>query len=273
MIPPPIAATGPHSFADSHARIFFMSQIVSLSTTRRAVIAMLDYAKAIPTVPVARRMDLAPLMAARAQSAQPPSWSAIFMRAYGITSMKLNQLRRCWLSWPYPRLYEHPSSECAVAVDREWEGERAVFYNRVCAPETLSLDNIHNHLTRLQTEDIRTLSAFRSLLRFGKLPRLLQKMIMKWKLDVSGPRHVRAMGTFGLTNYGMLGAESLHPIGPQATVLTLGPISPKGEITVKLIYDHRIFDGGYIARSLKHLEEVLHTSILGELRQLSRQAA
>lgn len=250
-----------------------MSRIIRLSTNRRAVNAMLRYAKPIPTVPVARRMELAPLVAARAQLPQPPSWSAIFMRAYGLTCVEQHQLRRCWLDWPYARLYEHPTSVCAVAVEREWEGERGVFYDRIRAPEEQSLEAIQGHLTRLQTAEIRSIGSFRALLRFGKLPGFLQRMVLSWKLGFSGPRQVKYMGTFGLTNYGMLGAESLHPIGTQPTVMTLGPMSARGEVTVKLVYDHRIFDGSYIARSLRRLDEVLQTKILAELTEPIRQAA
>ena len=105
------------------------------------------------------------------------------------------------------------------------------------------------------------------------MPTLLQRFFLWQKLDLSGPRRVKYIGTFGLTNYGMLGAESLHPRGPQTTVLTLGPIRPAGETTVKLVYDHRVTDGGYVARSLNYLEEVLHSSVLDELRLRPRLAA
>jgi pyruvate/2-oxoglutarate dehydrogenase complex dihydrolipoamide acyltransferase (E2) component len=93
------------------------------------------------------------------------------------------------------------------------------------------------------------------------------------KLDISGKQRAKYIGTFGFTNYGMLGAESLHPLGPTTTVMTLSPISPDGDVTVKLVYDHRVLDGSYVARSLAHLQEVLHQTILPELQGNSSDVA
>ena len=36
---------------------------------------------------------------------------------------------------------------------------------------------------------------------------------------------------------------------------------------VKLIYDHRVLDGAYVARRLRDVEEVLNGPILDELRE------
>jgi hypothetical protein len=72
-----------------------------------------------------------------------------------------------------------------------------------------------------------------------------------------------------LSSYGNLGAENLHPISPLSTTLTYGPIDPStGRVVVKLIYDHRVLDGAYIARRLRDIEDVLKTSIRDELRDL-----
>jgi hypothetical protein len=50
------------------------------------------------------------------------------------------------------------------------------------------------------------------------------------------------------------------------TTLTFGPIAPNGEVTIKLIYDHRVLDGAYVARRLRDIENMLNTEILQELR-------
>lgn len=235
--------------------------------------AMLDHARRIPTVPVARRMNLQDLQIARTQVAQAPSWSALFIRAYSQTCAQYHELRRSMLTWPYPRLYEHDTSVCAFAVEREWQGRPEVFYRLMRAPEKCDLDEVQQKITDVQTGDVEKIGAFRNVLRFGKLPYFLQRLFLRIKLDMSGPRRVKYMGTFGFSNYGMLGAESIHPLGPQTTVMTLGPMSPRGEITVKLVYDHRVLDGSYIARALNHLEDVLHTSIATELNSRIRRSA
>jgi hypothetical protein len=235
--------------------------------------AMLAHARKIPSIPVVRPMNLAPLAQARGQAADPVSWSAVFIRAYALVCAEVPDLRRVWISWPTPHLHEHPHTVCAVAVERDWQGEKVVLMGRLRSPESASLSTLQGHLRDLQTAPVWSVSAFRNSLRFGGLPTLLQRLVLWNKLDVSGERHVKYVGTFGMTNYGMLGAESLHPLGPQATVLTLSPIRPGGEVNVKLVYDHRVLDGRTIARSLARLEDVLHGPILAELRQGARRAA
>jgi hypothetical protein len=73
-----------------------------------------------------------------------------------------------------------------------------------------------------------------------------------------------------VSSYGSLGAEQLHPIAPYTTLLTFGPVSPAGDVVVKLIYDHRVMDGRLVARCLGHLEHVFHTQILDELKDMDR---
>lgn len=246
---------------------------IPISAARRAMTAMLGYARKIPSIPVVRPLNLAALIQARRHAGEPVSWSSVFIRAYGIVCSQVPELRRVWISWPRPYLYEHPHSVCAVAIQRDWEGEKVVLKGLIRSPEATSLTTIHGHLRELQTAPVWSVSSYRSSLRFGQLPTLLQRLVLWNKLDVSGERHVKYIGTFGMTNYGMLGAESLHPLGPQSTVLTLSPIRPNGDVNVKLVYDHRILDGGTIARGLACLEDVLHGAILTELRQSVRQAA
>jgi hypothetical protein len=86
-------------------------------------------------------------------------------------------------------------------------------------------------------------------------------------LNISGFKRSKRFGTFGLSSYGALGAEQIHPISPLSTTLTYGPIDPStGRVIVKLIYDHRVLDGAYVARRLRDVEEVLNGVILQELR-------
>jgi hypothetical protein len=93
------------------------------------------------------------------------------------------------------------------------------------------------------------------------------RRLLWWStLNISGFKRAKRFGTFGLTSYGALGAESLHPISPLTTTLTFGPISPQGDVVVKLIYDHRVLDGAYIARRLKDIETTLKGAVLDELR-------
>ena len=59
-------------------------RMIRLSVPRRMVIDLLYFARAIPTVPVQKRMQLKPLMAARAACRERPRWTAIFTKAYAL---------------------------------------------------------------------------------------------------------------------------------------------------------------------------------------------
>ncbi|MBP3954110.1 hypothetical protein J8F10_02210 [Gemmata sp. G18] len=73
------------------------------------------------------------------------------------------------------------------------------------------------------------------------------------------------MGTFGVSVYSALGAESLHPLSPLTATLNYGVIGPDGRVPVRIVYDHRALDGGTVARTLARLEEVLNGDIYREL--------
>jgi hypothetical protein len=107
---------------------------------------------------------------------------------------------------------------------------------------------------------------YRQALRVSRAPRPIRRLLWWSTLNVSGFKRAKRFGTFGLTSYGALGAESLHPISPLTTTLTFGPISPAGDVVIKLIYDHRVLDGAYIARRLRDIEKTLHGPILDELK-------
>ena len=76
-------------------------------------------------------------------------------------------------------------------------------------------------------------------------------------------------GTFGVSVYSGLGAESLHPLSPLTATLTYGVIDPNGNVDVRLIYDHRVLDGADVARALGELEGVMNEEILQELREMA----
>jgi hypothetical protein len=76
-------------------------------------------------------------------------------------------------------------------------------------------------------------------------------------------------GTFGLTVYSGLGAESLHPLSPLTTTLTYGVIGADGTVDVRVVYDHRVLDGATVARALALLEAELTGAVCDELRALA----
>jgi hypothetical protein len=237
-----------------------------LSGPRKFIIDLVHYASQVPSIPVARTLDVGPLIEARRRHPLKPSWAALFMRAYAQVCAAHPPLRRAYLAFPWPRLYEHPISVCAMAFEREHEGEEGIFVGLFRAAENPTLGDLQAAVNWYKDTPPAEIGFYRQALRVSRLPRPLRRFLWWTTLNVSGFKRAKRFGTFGLSTYGSLGAESLHPISPLTTTLTYGPIDPEtGRVVLKLIYDHRVLDGAYIARRLEDLEQVLRGPILEEL--------
>jgi len=239
-----------------------------LSPARRFVGEIVRAARKVPSMPVARTMSVAAITPLRHALAARPSWTALLIKAYGLLCRERPPLRRAFVQWPTAHLYEHPCSVAAVSVEREWGGEPVVLGTRVTSPEDRAIPDIHAHLYRYKHAPILALEDFRASLFLGRLRQPLRGLVRWAALDVSGAQRARRLGTFLVSSYGSLGAEQLHPRSPLTTVLTFGPISANGTTVVKLVYDHRVLDGAYVARCLARLEEILQEDIRAELARL-----
>ena len=159
-----------------------------------------------------------------------------------------------------------PVDELRLAIERTYQGEEGVFVGIFRAPERQTLTQLQQAVAWYKNETLEKVGFYRMALRFSHAPTPIRRLLWWSTLNVSGYKRCKRFGTFGLSSYGALGAEQIHPISPLTTTLTYGPIDPAtGRVIVKLIYDHRVLDGAYIARRLRDIEEVMHGPILAEL--------
>jgi hypothetical protein len=236
-----------------------------LSLPRRLICDIVHFAHQVPSVPVERRMNLAALAAARQRAEPRPSWCAIFTKAYAFVAAARPELRRAYLSFPTPHLYEHPISVASVAIERRLGDEDAVFFAHLKHPERWGLRDLDAELRRLKEEPIERISSFRRALQISRLPQPLRRLVWWLGLNCWGRKRAHYLGTFGVSVYSGLGAQSLHPLSPLTTTLNYGVIDADGSVEVRLIYDHRVFDGATVARALQDLERVLTHEIVNEL--------
>jgi hypothetical protein len=247
---------------------------IPLSAPRRLICDLLHFARKIPSVPVQRWIDVSELAQARARLVDRPSWCAVLTKAYAVVAARLPPLRRAYFDFPGPRLYEHPYSIASVAVERTFQGEPAVFFGHLRCPDQQPLYELDDHLRRFKEAPVESIGGFRRALRVSRLPRPLRRLAWRVGLCVSGRMRARYMGTFGVSVYSALGAESLHPLSPLTTTLNYGVIGPDGRVPVRVVYDHRVMDGATVARALALLQEVLRGELLVELVETrTRQAA
>jgi hypothetical protein len=246
---------------------------IALSLPRRLITDLVYFARKVPTIPVQRRLNVSAVRDARAQLADRPSWSAIFLKAYGFVATAFPELRRAFLPCPWARLYEHPVNIASFAIERMYQGEPAVFFAHIRSPEEQGLHELDAEIRRHREEPIESFGLFRRALKMSRLPLPLRRLMWWIGLNQSGYKRAKRMGTFGLSVYSGLGAESLHPLSPLTTTLTYGVIADDGMVDARLVYDHRVMDGAVVARALACLERVLNQEILAELQLLKRRAA
>ncbi len=239
---------------------------LALSLPRRFVCDILHHARQVPSVPMQRRMRLAEVVAAREAASPRPGWCAIFTKAYAIVAAARPELRRAYIPFPWPHLYEHPSSSAAVGIERSFHGEHAVFFARIRNPNEWSLIDLDRHLRYLKETTIEDVGPFRQALKVSGYPRPVRRLIWWLGLNSSGRRRAKHFGTFGISVVAPLGAGSLHQISPLTTAINYGVLESDGSLDVRLTYDHRVMDGGSAARALGELEGVLGREIVSELR-------
>jgi hypothetical protein len=236
-----------------------------LSTPRRLIGDLLHFARQVPSVPVQRLMNLSDLVEARARAKRRVSWCAIFTKAFARTAALTPELRRSYLTFPWARLYEHPFSIASVAVERVYQGENAVLFAHLTAPESKTLFTLDERLRQYKTDPIESLVLFRRALVIGRLPVFVRRPGWWYALNAYGPWRAAVAGTFGVSVYSGLGAESLHPLSPLTSTLHYGVIQGDGGLPVRITYDHRVMDGATVARALSLLEDVLHQDVLPEV--------
>ncbi|MCX7699436.1 MAG: hypothetical protein N2039_01025 [Gemmataceae bacterium] len=245
-------------------------RVLPLSPPRRWISDLLSICRDIPLVPFERRMRLAEIAALRSDAGI--GWCAIFMKAMSLVSARRPELRRAWLSWPWPRLYQHERSIAMVAVERTWQGEPAVFFGRVESPEMRSLVDIQAHLSRLKTAPLREVREYRRLFRVARWPHPPRRWFWRLAHGSSGPLREKYFGTFGISVTAGLGASALALLSPTTTTLCYSPIEEDGSMCVRFIFDHRVLDGGPVARALVDLEEALTGDLSVELQEIALAA-
>jgi hypothetical protein len=245
---------------------------IPLSAPRRLVGDLMWLSIGVPRVTVQRRMNLPRLAGARKALHDRPSWTAIFLKAYGVLAQEVPELRRAFVKLPWPQLYEYPESVAAVAHEREVGGEKAVLLSRIKAPARRSISELTTFIREAQSKPIPEIRDFSRALRMAKVPVPIRRLLMWLGLNL-GRQRALYFGTFHLSVYSGLGAESFNPLSPLTTLLNYGSIDEQGLVDVRIIYDHRVMDGATVARALVRLEQILNGPVAEEVQSLARISA
>ncbi|PZM16418.1 hypothetical protein [Rhizobium tubonense] len=242
---------------------------IKLSASRRLVADLMRFSIGVPRVTVQRQMNLRPLLDARCLPDARPSWTVLFLKGYALLSQEIPDLRRAYIKFPRPQLYEHPASVASIAHEREHDGERVVLLSTINEPEQRSIPQLVTLIHAARSLPVLEIKEFRRSLELARAPAPVRWLIMWLGLNL-GRKRARYFGTFQLSVYSGLGAESLNPLTPLTTLLNYGPIGKDGSVAVRIHYDHRVMDGANVARALERFERILNGEVAGEVKSLAQ---
>jgi hypothetical protein len=238
---------------------------------RRLVADLMQASIRVPFVSLARPLNVRPLLEARALSAKPPGWAAIFVKAFSLVAKDEPVLRTLYAKWPWPSFYELPRSIAMVAIARVEDGQDCVLPQKVPAADELPLGEVDAQIRHARDAPVDAVPSFRKILRVTRLPLPLRRLI--WLIGLNfGRQRANFFGSFGVTSVAAYGLGELHALSPGPFILSYGVVGQDQTIDVVLRWDHRITDAALIAEALTRLEQVLNTEIAAELRGHRQQS-
>ena len=243
-----------------------------LSPFRRLVTDLMHFSGQVPSVAAERTMDLNPLIAARSGNSPRASWCVIFSKAFAILGRDYPELRRSYLKFPMPRLYEHPHNIVSLNVERRLPTETVVLYCLIRGPENRSLAEMDEIVRHHKEAPIETLRSYQRSVAMCRVPWPLRRFVWSASLNLSGRRRCHNFGTFGISSVAAQGAGLLH-LTPILTSTIHYGLFDQGRLNVRFSWDHRVMDGGTVARVLTDMEQILNREIVRELVGSLRKAA
>ncbi len=137
--------------------------IRKITIPRRLVADLMHASVRVPFVSLARPLNIRHLVEARAQSARPPGWAAIFVKAFALVAQGEPALRTLYVKWPYARLYELPRSIAMVTIARVEDGQDCVLLQKVNAPDEAPLTEVDAELRHAKEAPVDEVPAFRKM--------------------------------------------------------------------------------------------------------------
>jgi hypothetical protein len=246
---------------------------IPLSLPRRWMADLMAVSHGVPRVACVRRLCFADAVAARIRARRPASWTAMFAKAMGIVAVRRPELRRAYVSFPWPHFYQSTENFFTISVARDYFGEPAVFFGHLRSPERLTLPRLAEEFDLWKTAPVEEVRPFARLIRYSKMPWFIRRTAWRLAMSLSGRHRAKTFGTIGITTLGGANASIIQILAPTALTLSFGPIDDHGFAEVQLNFDHRVLDGLSAVQALGELEAAVNGPIAIELVETASLAA
>lgn len=241
-------------------------KIKSIGSDRALVLDLVRLAQKVPSFPVERWFEMGEVAEAREAVPRRISWVTLFAKAYALACRDTPELRRAYISFPWPRYFQSRYCVISVAVNRQLGDQERLFFGRLRWPEDKSLPEIQQELDGYVHGDVRKM--FRHQLRCSRVPRLLRRLGWWWRTNFVPSQRARRIGTGGMSVLASQGVRNgLHPCMLTSSISY--DALQDGRMWVTLQCDHRIVDGAVAARAINAMHDYMRTDILAELQSLS----
>jgi pyruvate/2-oxoglutarate dehydrogenase complex dihydrolipoamide acyltransferase (E2) component len=235
-----------------------------ISPYRRAVADLMHFSQQVPAVTAERRMDLSPLMAARAARPNRPSWTVLFSKAFGMLGRDHPCLRRAYLKCPWARFYEHPHNIAALNVERRLPDEDIVLFCLIRGPENRSLAEMDAMVKHHRDTPVEQLRCYQRSSRMGRVPWPFRRLSWWAAVNMFGRRRCHNFGTFSVSSIASQGAGLLTVVPLLTSAIHYGMFEGS-MLPMRLTFDHRVMDGAAVARILVDFERMLNVELVKEL--------
>ncbi len=236
----------------------------TVTADRSLVLDLLYFSRKVPSFSVERWFDVAEIAEARCLLAQRISWAAMFIKAMGLASRDVPELRQFYLPYPWPRIHQTVYSVISLSINRVVDGADRLFWGRFQCPERTPLLDIQAQLSRFQFEDPRVV--FKRQFLLAKLPMPLRRVGWWWRLFCDPGQRARRLGSASISTLSSQGVlNRTHPNLLTAS-LDYGPLQADGRMWITLLCDHRVLDGVTAARAVNAINSNLCERVLRELR-------
>src|SRR5438552_1042422 len=138
-----------------------LGRSIPLSLGRRIMDDFLYAGMQMPLVTIQKDMNLAEVVAARQEAQPKPSWCSIFTKAYGKVVASRPEMRRAFMAFPRPRIFEFSATTADIAVETRVGAEEILVFVPVPNPESTPLPEIDRILTTCKEKPFELMPRFR----------------------------------------------------------------------------------------------------------------
>jgi hypothetical protein len=196
-----------------------------------------------------------------------PTWSGIFTKAFALVAARVPAFRTSYLTFPWPRFYEHFTIIVTLNIDRQFADERVVLYAHIVSPENLTSWEIDAIIQDQQRQPEDNIPSYCHAVRLSRIPWPFRRLLWWAATNFLGPIRCQFFGTFVVSSLGSQGAGITHLVPLLTSQLHYGMFDSPGGLEVRLSFDHRVLDGAVAAQGIADLEGFLIGAMVCEYIQ------